>query len=244
MNLVVQTNIDDASPSQFAGGCLSAPGSIAFERACRSMDTRSSAYRFVKRAFDIVFSLAAICVGAIPCLLLALCVACDTRSTPLYKQERIGQYGRPFHIVKFRTMVADSDDLERYFCEERLADWRREGKVDNDPRITKLGAVLRKTSIDELPQFLNVLLGQLSIVGPRAITRSELENYGSESVKLLSVPQGITGRWQCGARNDAVFSDGSRQAIELSYVKDASVAVDLLIMARTAKVMLFEKSGK
>lgn len=244
MNLVVQANIDNATSSQSADGRFSAPGSIAFERASRSMDTRSLPYRLAKRAFDIVFSLIAICAGAVPCLLLALCVAFDTQSTPLYRQERIGQYGRPFHIVKFRTMVADSDNLERYFGEERLADWKREGKVDNDPRITKLGAVLRKTSIDELPQFFNVLLGQLSIVGPRAITRLELENYGSESVKLLSVPQGITGRWQCGARNDALFSDGSRQAIELSYVEEASAIVDLRIMARTAKVMIFEKSGK
>lgn len=244
MNIVKQANIVNAAPSQTVDGRFSAPGSIAFEQVSRSMDTRSLPYRLVKRAFDIVFSLIAICVGAVPCLLLALCVAFDTRSTPLYRQERVGQYGKPFRIVKFRTMVADSDNLERYFCEERLADWKREGKVDNDPRVTKLGAVLRKTSIDEFPQFFNVLLGQLSIVGPRAITRSELDNYGSGSVKLLSVPQGITGRWQCGARNCALFSDGSRQAIELSYVEEASAIVDLRIMARTVKVMLFEKSGK
>lgn len=244
LNQTKQLNLTDVGNAYTALPTSHAFGSEAFAAACRQADKRSLAYRAIKRAFDIAFSLASLIVGLVPCLLLSLIISIDTQSTPLYRQERIGRCGKPFRIVKFRTMVADSDNLERYLSDAGLAAWKGEGKVENDPRITRFGAFLRKTSIDEFPQFVNVLLGQLSVVGPRAVTELELKNYGPEVVRLLSVPQGVTGRWQCGPRNDALFSDGSRQAIELSYVDDASLRVDARIITKTIRVMLLEKSGK
>lgn len=194
-----------------------------------------AAYRICKRAFDIVFSAGVTVVLFVPGVILCFFVAKDTGGSPLYVQKRVGMHGRDFNILKFRTMVADADDVEKYLDEEQLAHWRAERKVDNDPRITPLGHFLRKTSIDEVPQFLNVLAGQMSVVGPRAITRDELEAWYSEEEReeLLSVPMGITGLWQTGPRNEYVFEDGKRQQLELSYVRGAGFALDTKLFFHT-----------
>ena len=130
------------------------------------MDSRSLGYRTAKRAFDIVFSALVVAVGLIPCAILSIVIAADIKGSPIYSQERVGRYGKPFRIYKFRSMFADADNVEKYFTPEQLIEWKRERKVENDPRITGLGRILRKTSIDELPQFINVLAGQMSAVGP------------------------------------------------------------------------------
>lgn len=197
-------------------------------------------YRFLKRAFDIVFSACVIVVGAVPAAILAVAVARDTGGSPIYSQERVGRGGRPFRLYKFRTMVADADDVERHLDEAQLEQWRRERKVDSDPRVTPLGRVLRRASVDEFPQFANALLGQMSVVGPRAITRGELEGWyaHAERERLLSVRPGITGLWQVGPRNECLFEDGRRQALELDYVGRASASLDLRLVARTLGAMV------
>ena len=204
----------------------SRPGSTEFAAVSKLLDTRTLGYRVLKRAFDIAFSSCVIAVGAIPCAVLSVAIAADTKGTPIYAQTRVGRYGRPFSIYKFRTMVADADNVEKYLSPEQLRQWQIERKVDNDPRITPLGRVLRTTSIDELPQFLNVLLGQMSIIGPRPISYDELAHFGKDVALLCSVPGGITGLWQASRRNDATFESGERQEIELSYVRDASLRLD------------------
>lgn len=209
----------------------------AFADLCRSIDVRPLSYRFAKRTFDLVFSLIIAIMAFVPCLLLSVAVVADTKGTPIYSQMRVGKGGRPFRIYKFRTMVADADDVEKYLSPEQLVEWHREHKVGADPRITKFGRTLRKTSLDELPQFLNVLAGQLSIVGPRAITSEELPHYGLDAPELLSVPQGITGAWQVGPRNDATFENGERQRIELAYVRNASFKEDGRILLATFSTM-------
>ena len=201
-------------------------------------------YRFIKRLFDIFFSLAVIIIGLIPGIILGVFVAVDTKAAPLYGQTRIGKNGKPFRILKFRTMVSDSDDVEKYFTPDQLEMWNREHKVDNDPRITKLGKLLRKLSLDEFPQFINVILGEISVIGPRAITEPELEHYGSQKDLLLSVPPGITGLWQIGDRNMATYENGTRQAIELDYVRRASLGVDCAIFLGTFSAMFIKRSGK
>lgn len=115
-------------------------------------------YRFIKRVFDIVFSTCVIIAGFIPGLILSAFIAKDTGGSPIYSSVRVGRGGKLFRIYKFRSMVADSDNLEKYFTRDQLELWHQEHKVDNDPRITKLGAFLRSSSIDEFPQFINVLL--------------------------------------------------------------------------------------
>lgn len=194
-------------------------------------------YRVVKRAFDVVFSACVIVVGFIPCVILCAFIAADTKGSPIYTSIRVGRGGRPFQILKFRSMVVDSDDLERYFTAAQIDQWHREHKVDDDPRITKLGAFLRSSSIDEIPQFINVLLGHLSVIGPRAITFDELKNFGDNQDLLLSCPPGVTGLWQTGPRNVATFESGLRQDLELTYVVNASLKLDAELFFRTFKTM-------
>lgn len=183
-------------------------------------------------------------VGLIPCAVLAIAIAVDTKGTPIYSQVRVGRYGKPFHIYKFRTMVVDADNIEKYLTPEQFVVWKRERKVDDDPRITKLGRVLRKTSIDELPQFLNVLLGQISVIGPRPISYDELEHFGNDAALLCSVPGGITGLWQSSKRNDATFETGERQKIELRYAKEASLGLDAKCFFDTFSAVFSKRTGR
>lgn len=221
---------------------VSLPGSPEFVAESRALDARSLGYRFVKRTFDIGFSLCICAVGLIPSAILCAFIAADTKGAPLYAHERAGRFGRPIHVLKFRSMVADADDVEKYLSPEQIEEWHRERKVTDDPRITKLGRVLRKTSLDEIPQFINVLIGQLSVIGPRAITYEELENFTHEQqVQVLAVPQGITGAWQSGPRNLATFENGLRQEFELTYAKSANFKADLRIFFKTFSVMFGKK---
>ena len=200
-------------------------------------------YRFVKRAFDIVFSLCVVVAGLVPVALLCLVIRLESPGSPIYRQLRVGYRGRPLRIFKLRTMVADSDDVEKHLSSEQLAQWILERKVDDDPRITRIGAFLRRASLDELPQFLNVLAGQMSIVGPRPIVEDELSAYGGNVDEFLSVKPGITGWWQVKARNEATYGDGSRQKLELYYVRNASFSLDVTVFLETVGVML-NRTGK
>ena len=190
-------------------------------------------YRCIKRLFDIVFSALAIIIGIIPTIILCIFVTIDTKGAPFFLQDRVGKNGRDFKIVKFRTMVADAEDFDKYFNEEQLTIWELEHKLEDDPRITKVGRFLRKYSIDEMPNFLNVFIGQMSVVGPRAITREELEFFGDDADLMLSVPAGVTGWWQVSSRNDATFESGERQELELYYARNASLALDAKIFIKT-----------
>ena len=200
-------------------------------------------YRAVKRAFDIVFSLCVVVAGLVPVALLCLVIRLESPGSPIYRQLRVGYRGRPLRIFKLRTMVADSDDVEKHLSPEQLAQWKSERKVDGDPRITRVGALLRKTSLDELPQFLNVLAGSMSIVGPRPVVEDELAAYGADADAFLSMKPGITGWWQVQARNDATYEDGTRQELELYYVRNASFKLDACVFFETFK-SITEKTGR
>lgn len=201
-----------------------------------------SGYRLCKRAFDIALSVAVIAVGFVPGLLLSIVIAIDTKGSPIFTQVRIGKGGKPFRIYKFRTMFADSDNLEKYLNREQLSAWKKERKIEDDPRVTRLGRLLRKAYIDELPQFLNVLLNHMSTVGVRPVTEAELGFYGDDKSDFLSVKPGITGYWQTGVHNDAVYEDGSRQAAELYYVRNCSLKMDCYIFLKTFSA-IFNKTG-
>lgn len=225
-----------------SASAVSFPGSPEFAAESRALDSRSFGYRFVKRAFDIVFSACVCAVGLIPGAVLCAFIAADTKGAPIYSHERAGRFGRPIHVLKFRSMVADANDVEKYLSPEQIEEWHRERKVTDDPRITRLGRVLRKTSLDEIPQFINVLAGQLSVIGPRAITYEELGNFTPEQQRVvLSVPQGITGAWQSGPRNLATFDNGLRQEFELAYARGANPKADWQIFFKTFSVMFGKK---
>ena len=200
-------------------------------------------YRAIKRAFDIAFSAAVCLIGLIPCSILCIVICLDSPGSPFFRQLRVGKNGRMIRVFKFRTMHADAHDHpEKYLSSEQLAIWKREQKVDNDPRITRIGRVLRKTSIDEVPQFLNVLKGDMSVVGPRPVTEEETKEFGPHRHLALSVRPGITGLWQVTERNNATWENGARQQLELAYVCKCGLCLDLKIVAATFGTML-RKTG-
>ena len=219
-------------------------GTPEFAERCKELDRRSLGYRFVKRLFDVLFSVCVIALGFIPGLVLCALIMLDTKDSPISSQERIGRGGKTFRILKFRTMVADSDNLEKYLSRELLDEWTREHKVDGDPRITALGKILRNTSIDEFPQFINVLLNDMSVIGPRAISYEEILQFGDDAMTVLAVPQGITGAWQVGPRNEATFENGERQIAEIEYARNACLREDLRIFFTTFACMIVKRTGK
>ena len=200
-------------------------------------------YRFIKRLFDFVFSLLMSILLFIPITVVCAFISVETPGSPMYTQERVGKGGKTIKIFKRRSMVADAGDVQKYLTPEQLHQWQVERKVDDDPRITKVGQFIRKCSIDEMPQFLNVLKGDLSVIGPRPITRTELDQHFTveEKAELLSVQPGITGLWQATDRNEATFESGLRQKIELRYVRNRCFAMDFKCFTGTFGAM-FGKS--
>jgi Undecaprenyl-phosphate galactose phosphotransferase WbaP len=193
----------------------------------------------VKRLFDI--SLAAL-AGALllpilPIIILALKL--DSRGPAFYRQNRLGRGGRVFGVWKFRTMAQEGDRILREYLEnhpECALEWEREHKLKDDPRVTNIGRILRKTSLDELPQIWNVVRGEMSLVGPRPIVRDEIPKYGEGFALYKQVLPGITGLWQVSGRNDTSYLD--RVALDSYYVRNWSPWFDIYVLARTVRAVL------
>ena len=147
-------------------------------------------------------------------------------------------------MLKFRSMVADADDFEKYLTPEQIEEYKTNIKLHYDPRITRIGRFLRRTSMDELPQLMNVLKGEMSIVGPRPVVEEELALYGDDADELLSIKPGITGYWQTHGRGDSTYESGERQKLELHYVRHQSLGLDIKILLKTVKVVLSRKGAK
>jgi lipopolysaccharide/colanic/teichoic acid biosynthesis glycosyltransferase len=197
-----------------------------------------------KRLFDIVFSLSVLVLCAPIYLILAAAIACTSSGSIFYVQERVGKNYRHFGCIKFRTMVPNADRvLDEMMA--RSADLRQEFsenfKLKHDPRITKIGKFLRITSLDEFPQFINVLKGEMSVVGPRPLVPEEIEKYGNSIDKVLTIRPGITGLWQVSGRNDIPYAQRIR--IDVSYVKRRNFWLDLRIVIMTVAVMLMPKNN-
>ncbi len=242
-----QIDANDSKTEQAT--CYPKVGTPEFEAWSRSLDERSRGYRFFKRAFDIVGALFVIlvCVVLWPLTLAVLIISgVQAKASPLYVQQRVGKSGKPFPCLKFRTMVKDADNVAKYLGEKQLEAWYYERKVGGvDPRITPFGRFMRATSLDELPQFLNVLVGQMSIIGPRPIVEEELSNFtATELAGLLSIRPGITGWWQVTSRNNSTWADGSRQNIELEYVRGAGASKDTRIFFSTFGAMFNKRNGR
>lgn len=201
-------------------------------------------YRAVKRAFDIVFSGCVLAVIAIPSLVLAAAIRLESEGNPFYSQIRVGQTHRDgslstFRMWKFRSMYKDAD--------ERLAELKGQNeivgamfKMKDDPRVTKIGKFIRKHSIDEFPQFLNVFLGQMSVVGPRPPLPNEVAEYTEFDLQRLAVKPGVTGWWQVTDRNDTDFDGMVRR--DLEYIAKRGVVTDLKIVLLTV-VEVFTGGG-
>jgi exopolysaccharide production protein ExoY len=192
-----------------------------------------------KRSFDITAACAGL-VLLIPLLfLIAMAVKLADRGPIFYRHWRIGRNGAPFPCLKFRTMVPNSDAvLRRHLATNRRAasEWQAGCKLKDDPRITPLGLVLRKTSLDELPQLFNILKGEMSVVGPRPIVSEEIAKYGDAIEHYVAARPGLTGLWQISGRNDVDY--GTRVALDRRYVEEWSFGRDLRIILKTSVVVL------
>ena len=196
-------------------------------------------YRVAKRVFDVCFFFFFFAVLFVPSIALGAAISLESPGGPMFRQKRIGKDGREIRIFKFRSMYSDAhENPGKYLSEAQMAQWKREQKVDDDPRITKIGKFIRKTSLDEVPQFINVLIGDMSVVGPRPVTLAETYEFGDSRDEVLSVRPGITGWWQVTDRNNATWENGRRQELELWYVRHMGVATDFRVLARTLGVML------
>lgn len=179
-------------------------------------------------------------------ILLAVVIAmllCD-RGPVLFRHKRIGQDGREFLCLKFRTMVVDADERLAQLlatCPESRASWLRDQKLKNDPRVTLVGKFLRVSSLDELPQFWNVLVGEMSLVGPRPITQSEVGRYGRYFVDYVSVRPGITGLWQISGRNDVSYR--RRVAMDVTYARSQSLTLYMRILVFTVPAVLMARGS-
>jgi exopolysaccharide biosynthesis polyprenyl glycosylphosphotransferase len=193
-----------------------------------------------KRAFDLLCSFVALVVLAVPLLVVAVLIKLDSRGPVFYRQRRVGKNGRLFDVVKFRTMVPNAHALRAELAAFNEADGPL-FKIKNDPRVTRVGRVLRKTSIDELPQLWNVLRGEMSLVGPRPALPEEAALWAPELRDRLRVQPGITGMWQVSGRSNTSFDEYSR--LDLYYVDNWSLLADLSIVAKTIPSVLFQRGA-
>ena len=209
----------------------------------------SGGYAAIKRAFDILFSLVAIIITAIPMLITWIVIKLsDFKHSAIYSDERLTRYNRKFKCYKFRSMKPEYSGMpaEKAFVlmgkPELVKKYRKNGDyLKNDPRITKVGRFIRRTSIDELPQLFNILKGDISLIGPRALKPEELRSYGDRSL-LLTVKSGLTGFAQVSGRRDISFEE--RRALDIYYVRNWSLGLDLSIFFKTIAVVLRGEGAK
>ncbi|MUL63762.1 UDP-phosphate galactose phosphotransferase [Mycobacterium sp. CBMA 234] len=195
----------------------------------------SRANSLIKRTFDLVFTVVALAAIAPVMLIAALAVKITSPGPIFYKSERIGIDGKPFRMIKFRSMYADADARQADLVDANGGN-AVFFKIKDDPRVTKVGKIIRKFSIDELPQFFNVLIGDMSVVGPRPQVRREVDTYDDLVSRRLAVKPGLTGLWQISGRSDLEVDDALR--LDLTYVENWSLSQDILIIAKTIRTVL------
>lgn len=195
---------------------------------------------FIKRTMDYIGAIIFLTILSIPMLIIALLIKLESRGPVIFSQERVGKRGKKFKCYKFRTMYEDAEErLEKLLAEDESArkEWETYYKLKNDPRVTKIGKFLRRTSIDELPQLFNVLKGEMSFVGPRPVTEEELKIYYKDYARYyLSVLPGITGLWQVSGRSNTTYE--MRVFLDAWYVRNWSVWLDIVILLKTIKAVL------
>ncbi|HEY9908096.1 MAG TPA: sugar transferase [Thermosynechococcaceae cyanobacterium] len=230
---------------------MTAESQLGSGKSTRSLIRRAASFvidrlngEFAKRLFDIGFSLAVLILFSPLYLLLILLIGLSSPGPVFYVQERVGKNFRRFGCIKFRTMVRNADEmlLELMETSPRLRrEFRSNFKLRRDPRITWVGRLLRVTSLDEFPQFWNVLKGDMSVVGPRPVVVEELAKYGKHADRVLSIRPGITGLWQVSGRNNIPYP--KRVQVDLYYLNCRHFLMDLWIIIKTIGVVLFPKDN-
>jgi lipopolysaccharide/colanic/teichoic acid biosynthesis glycosyltransferase len=210
----------------------------------RSPLTRRRIHGWIKRCADVAFSLSVLILFAPFYSVIAALIALSSDGPIFYVQERVGKDFRHFGCIKFRTMVVDADRQIAALLAaspELQAEFEANFKLKQDPRITAIGQFLRVTSLDEFPQFWNVLMGDMSVVGPRPLVPEELSRYGAAIEKVLTIRPGITGLWQVSGRNDIPYPQ--RVRMDNFYAGSRNLALDMVIIVRTIGVILFPKNN-
>ncbi len=192
-------------------------------------------YSFIKRLFDIVSSFVAIILLSPVMIAIAIAIYAQDKHNPFFVQTRLTKGGKRFKIYKFRTMCIDAEDKLKDLMALNEVDGPA-FKIENDPRITKIGKFLRRTSLDELPQLFNILGGSMSVVGPRPPLQREVEEYTAYQVQRLCVKGGLTCYWQCSGRSNVSFDEW--MDMDIQYIKDRSVWTDIKIIFKTIKAVL------
>ena len=197
-------------------------------------------YISVKRIIDVIISTIGLIVLSPIFLILAIIIKLDSKGPVFFAHTRYGKDGKKFKMYKFRTMYENAQDMINDFTQEQMKEWKENFKLQDDPRITKVGKFLRKTSLDELPQIVNIIKGDLSIIGPRPVIEEELEKYGDNKDKFLSVTPGLTGYWQANGRSSTTYEQ--RMEMELYYIDNISPKLDVKIFFKTIESVI-KKEG-
>lgn len=192
-------------------------------------------YMLIKRTFDLLVAGVGIVVLFPVFLIVALLIAAKDGFPVIYRHRRVGRNGKPIHILKFRSMVKDADEVLKR-DPALYAEFLKTFKLENDPRVTRVGAFLRRTSLDELPQLLNVVTGEMSLVGPRPIVPKELDRYEDRQEVYLAMIPGCAGLWQCSGRSDTTYEE--RVSLDLEYYQKASFWTDVSILFQTVRAIL------
>ncbi|ASA97031.1 sugar transferase [Anoxybacillus flavithermus] len=210
----------------------------------QSLEDRSRLYAITKRTIDIIGAIVGLILSSPLFLLMSIFYLFgDSKGPILFRQVRVGKNGKKFYIYKFRSMVVNAEEKLKADKELYQKYLRNNYKLEphEDPRITNLGRFLRKTSLDEIPQLINVLKGEMSLVGPRPVVEEELKEYGSDVAKFLSVKPGMTGYWQVSGRSEVGYPE--RVDVELFYVEHQSLVLDVIILLKTVGMVLLRKGA-
>ena len=197
-------------------------------------------YIKVKRVIDVILASIALILLSPLFAIIAIAIKIDSKGPVFFAHKRIGKNGNIIKLYKFRSMVINAEELIKSFTPEQMREYKENYKLTNDPRITKVGKFLRKTSLDELPQLINIINGDLSIIGPRPVVADELEKYGTNKDKFLSVTPGLTGYWAANGRSNTTYEQ--RMEMELYYIDNLSLKMDIKVFFKTILSVL-KKEG-
>lgn len=193
---------------------------------------RKKVYLAIKRLIDIIGSLIGIILLSPIYIIIAILIKFDSPGKIVFGHTRKGKGGKDIKVYKFRTMYSNASEIFESFTPEQKEEYYTNFKLDNDPRVTKLGGFLRKTSLDELPQLFNILKGDMTIIGPRPIVEKEISKYGDKAEKLFSVVPGLAGYWQANGRSDTTYEE--RVEMDMYYIDNMSFYLDVKILFQTA----------
>lgn len=215
---------------------------LGFELEGYSISITREVYVKFKRVVDCFLSLLAVIILFPVFIIIGLLIKLTSNGPIIYKHKRVGKDGKEIYLYKFRTMVSDANNFEKYFTKEQMEEFQKNYKLDNDPRITKVGKILRVLSLDEVPQLLNILKGDMALIGPRPVVEKELEYFKNKKDLVLSVLPGLTGWWACNGRSCTTYDE--RVKLEAYYAENISFKLDVKCFFKTIKVVIERKGAK